>query len=91
LFTYLTHANVGVPEALDRPLSWVFVTPNLHKFHHHFELPWTDRNYGNMFSVWDRMLGTLVYDDVSSIRYGLNRLPDGKDEDLLYQLKLPFS
>ena len=90
-FTYLTHANIDLPAGIDRPLSWIFVSPNLHKFHHHFELPWTDRNYGNMFSLWDRAFGTLVYEDVRSIRYGLNRLPQGEDENLLYQLKLPFS
>ena len=44
-------ANIAVPDWLDRPLSFVFVTPNLHKFHHHFELPWTDTNYGNILSI----------------------------------------
>jgi sterol desaturase/sphingolipid hydroxylase (fatty acid hydroxylase superfamily) len=91
LFTYVTHANVAVPASVDRPLSWIFVTPLLHKFHHHHELPWTDRNYGNMFSFWDRVFGTLVYEDVASIRYGLNDLPEGRDEDLRFQLTLPFS
>lgn len=90
-FTYLTHANVDMPRWLDRPLSFVFVTPNLHKFHHHAELPWTDRNYGNMFSFWDRLFGTLVYQDVHSVRYGLNDIPPGKDESVRYQLFLPFS
>lgn len=90
-FTYLSHANISVPSAIDRPLSWIFVTPILHKFHHHDTLPWTDRNYGNMFSFWDRVFGTFVYDDVMSIQYGLSSLPPGKDEALLYQLKLPFS
>ena len=33
-FTYLTHANITVPQWLDRTLSWVFITPNMHKFHH---------------------------------------------------------
>ena len=89
-FTYATHANVEVPLWLDRPLSTLFVTPNLHKFHHHFQAPWTDTNYGNIFSVWDRLFGTLVYDDLSRIRYGLDVLPDAEDENLLYQLKVPF-
>ena len=33
----------------------------MHKFHHHFEVPWTDRNYGNMLSIWDRIFGTFTY------------------------------
>jgi sterol desaturase/sphingolipid hydroxylase (fatty acid hydroxylase superfamily) len=89
-FTYLTHANIMVPIWLDKPLSYVFVTPNMHKFHHHFERPWTDTNFGNIFSVWDRLFGTLVYDDPGRIRYGLDVLEDHKDEDVVYQLKVPF-
>lgn len=89
-FTYLTHANILVPEWLDKPLSYVFVTPNMHKFHHHFERPWTDTNFGNIFSFWDRLFGTMVYDDPRKIRYGLDVLEDARDEDVAYQLRVPF-
>ncbi len=89
-FTYATHANIDVPRWLDHKLSFVFVTPNMHKFHHHNELPWTDTNFGNILSIWDRVFGTFVYDDVKRIRYGLEFLDGGTDEDVLYQLKLPF-
>ncbi len=89
-FTYATHANIDMPRWLDRPLAWVLVTPNMHKFHHHDALPWTDTNFGNIFSIWDRLFGTFVYDDVRRIRYGLNFLDPRNDEDVLYQLKLPF-
>lgn len=89
-FAYFTHANITVPEWLDRPLSWIIVTPNMHKFHHHFEVPWTDTNFGNIFSFWDRMFGTLVYDDPSKVQYGLDILDDSRDRDILYQFKIPF-
>ena len=89
-FTYATHSNIDVPRWLDRSIAWVLVTPNMHKFHHHFELPWTDMNFGNIFSFWDRIFGTFVYDDVKRIRYGLNFLDEGMDENVMYQLKLPF-
>ena len=55
-----------------------------------FERPWTDTNFGNIFSVWDRIFGTFVYDDVHKIRYGLDVLEDKPDEDIIYQMKLPF-
>ncbi|MBT8488571.1 MAG: sterol desaturase family protein [Gemmatimonadetes bacterium] len=89
-FTLVTHANVAPPVWLDATLSWVFVTPNMHKFHHHFEQPWTDSNYGNMLSIWDRLFGTFVYADVNDIRYGLNVYSEGKEDDVLHQLALPF-
>ena len=48
-FTFVTHANISLPRWLDASLSFVFVTPNMHKFHHHFERPWTDKNYGGSY------------------------------------------
>jgi len=89
-FTYLTHSNINMPRSLDKLLSWVFVTPNMHKFHHHYERPWTDSNFGNIFSIWDRLFGTFVYDDVLKVRYGLDVLEQKPDEDVLYQMRLPF-
>ncbi|MDA7501693.1 sterol desaturase family protein [Chitinophagales bacterium] len=89
-FTFITHANIIVPQWLDRPLSWVFVTPNMHKLHHHYEAPWTDSNYGNVFSFWDRIFGTMVYDNPKKVIYGLDILDDTRDRDIMYQLKIPF-
>jgi sterol desaturase/sphingolipid hydroxylase (fatty acid hydroxylase superfamily) len=63
----------------------------MHKFHHHFERPWTDTNYGNIFSIWDRAFGTFVYDDPRKVVYGLDVLDDSKDESLAYQFKVPFN
>ena len=88
-FTYFTHANINLGR-LDKLLSYVFVTPKLHKFHHHQEMPWTDTNYGNMFSIWDRLFGTFMDGDTTQIKYGLDIVDNKKDEDILYQLKLPF-
>ncbi len=90
-FTFLTHANVAVPRWLDAPLSLVFVTPNMHKFHHHFERPWTDRNFGGILSVWDRLFGTFVYDDPARIEYGVDVADPAYDEDVVHQIRLPFS
>ena len=89
-FAYFTHANITLPAWLDKALCWVFVTPNMHKFHHHFERPWTDTNFGNIFSMWDRIFGTFVYDDPRKIKYGLDVLDDKLDENIGYQFKVPF-
>ena len=90
LFTFATHANVAVPRWLDAPLSLVFVTPNMHKFHHHHELPWTDTNYGGILSIWDRVFGTFVYGDPLEVRYGVDVADPRRDEDVLHQMVLPF-
>lgn len=89
-FAYFTHANWSLPTSVDKALSYIIVTPNMHKFHHHFERPWTDTNFGNIFSFWDRMFGTMVYDDPKQVVYGLDILPSEKDENILYQLSVPF-
>lgn len=90
-FSYFTHANFYMPKKLDKIISYVFVTPNMHKFHHHFEMPWTDTNFGNIFSIWDRMFGTLTYDDPKKVTFGLDLLDSTKDQNILYQLKIPFN
>jgi sterol desaturase/sphingolipid hydroxylase (fatty acid hydroxylase superfamily) len=89
-FAYFSHANISLPKFLDKALSYVIVTPDMHKFHHHFERPWTDTNFGNIFSFWDRIFGTFVYEDPKQIRYGLDVLDNSRDEDVAYQFKVPF-
>lgn len=89
-FTFLTHANVAPPARLDAALSWVFVTPNMHKFHHHFERPWTDTNFGGILSIWDRLFGTFVYGDPLTVRYGVDVADPTRDEDVAHQFALPF-
>ncbi len=90
-FTYWTHANIALPPKLDKVLSYVIVTPVMHKFHHHYQMPWTDTNYGNMFSIWDHLFGTYSYADPKAIVYGLDIVDSSKADDLGYQLKLPFN
>jgi len=90
--TYLTHSNIKIPTWVDKTIGLVFITPNMHKFHHHYKLPWTDSNYGNIFSFWDRIFKTLTVDDPSKIRYGLDTLirEEKNVESVKFQLKLPF-
>lgn len=90
-FTYWTHANIKLPSGVDKVLSYIIVTPKMHKFHHHQELPWTDSNYGNMLSIWDRIFGTFVYGDDSKIVYGVDIANHVEDQNLPNQLLLPFN
>ena len=83
--------SVFFPCSCNKALCKVFITPNMHKFHHHFERPWTDTNFGNIFSFWDKIFGTWVYDDPKKVVYGLDVLEDDKALDIKYQLKVPFN
>lgn len=91
LSTAFTHANIRMPRWADNILSYIFVSPNMHKVHHHWQQPYTDSNYGAVLSIWDRMLGTYKKLDPSQIRYGLDRYyPNEKDEDFMMLMKKPF-
>lgn len=90
LFTYFSHADIQLPLWLDKTISYVFISPNTHKFHHHHVMPWTDTNFGNIFSFWDRIFGTFIYKDTNDIVYGVDVLDGDKSNDILYQLKAPF-
>jgi sterol desaturase/sphingolipid hydroxylase (fatty acid hydroxylase superfamily) len=92
LFAHITHANINMPKKVDRALSWVFVTPNMHKIHHHYTQPLTDTNYGNIFAIWDRMFGTFSeVDDIKNLKYGIDTHMDPKENDRLGNLlKIPF-
>ena len=90
VLTQFNHANIRLPLWLDNALSWFLVSPNMHKVHHHYVRPQTDSNYGNIFSVWDRLFGTFNYTPVGQLRSGLDVLDDTNDEKLAFQLKIPF-
>lgn len=90
VLSQFNHANIRLPLWLDKAISWIIVSPDMHKVHHHYVRPQTDSNYGNIFSIWDRLFGTFNYTPVEQLRYGLDVLDDRTDEDLSYQLKIPF-
>jgi sterol desaturase/sphingolipid hydroxylase (fatty acid hydroxylase superfamily) len=91
LFAQFSHANISLPRWLDKMLSYVIVSPNMHKVHHHWQQPYTDSNYGAVLSIWDRMFGTYKKLDPSQIHYGLDRYyPNERDEDFIMLMKKPF-
>ena len=91
VFTQFNHANIKIPRSIDKLLSYVIVSPDMHKVHHHNLLPYTDANYGNIFSIWDRLLGTYMHLDREKIVYGVDTFPDEKTNSSLKELlKQPF-
>ena len=91
IFTQFTHANIKISPKADKILSYFVVSPDMHKIHHHYKLPYTDSNYGNIFSIWDRILGTYKEMDLEKIVYGVDTFPDEKVNSSLKELlKQPF-
>ena len=89
--TQFTHANIKLPKKVDKALSYILVSPDMHKVHHHYVLPYTDSNYGNIFSVWDRLFGTYMFIDREKLIYGVDVFPDEKkNSNIIELLKQPF-
>lgn len=89
--TQFTHANIKLPKKIDLYLSYLFVSPDMHKTHHHYRLPYTDANYGNIFSVWDRAFGTYLHFDREKLIYGVDVFYDEEANGQIKKLlKQPF-
>lgn len=89
--TQFSHANIKLPKTVDNALSFVLVSPDMHKVHHHNVLPYTDSNYGNIFSIWDRLFGTFMKLDRENIVYGVDTFPDEvTNSNIKDLLKQPF-
>ncbi|WP_333600332.1 sterol desaturase family protein [Flavobacterium sp.] len=89
--TQFNHANIVLPKKLDTLLSYFIVSPDMHKVHHHYVLPYTDSNYGNIFSVWDRLFGTFKTLDRDKLVYGVDTHMKPEENNKLWNLlSIPF-
>ena len=92
-FALWTHANTSLPEAADRHASLLLMTPTVHHVHHSAHQEQTDSNYGDVFTLWDRLLGTFQApprDTVRALRLGLGDEHDARAKNILFQLGAPF-
>ncbi len=86
----LEHANIRVPAAADRLVSWVWVTPSMHKRHHSRDPCETDTNYGNLLSIFDRWLATWTAAAPTPPVYGLDDVDEAACTRLSGLLRAPF-
>jgi len=85
------HANVRAPRRLDHVLSLVTTWPHMHKVHHSRIAAQTNSNYGNLFSVWDRLFGTFTPShEGTTIAYGLTGLDRPELQTTRALLAQPF-
>jgi sterol desaturase/sphingolipid hydroxylase (fatty acid hydroxylase superfamily) len=72
LTSQFQHSSLRVPAWFER-IYWVlFVPPSMHRIHHSVVIKERNSNYGTIFSLWDRVLGTLMTRvDQFKIRIGI--------------------
>jgi sterol desaturase/sphingolipid hydroxylase (fatty acid hydroxylase superfamily) len=87
----LEHANIRLAPALDRVLSLVFVTPNVHKMHHSRRIDETNSNYANLTTIYDRLLGTFTpAERAATVVYGLDDTDPAVAASFPRLMALPF-
>ncbi len=92
VLSQFNHSNVSMPQWVDNAIMLVFCTPNMHRVHHHYRMPYSDSNYGNIFSFWDRIFKTFVKVDNTRLKYGLDTYMAPKEyANILEMLKMPFT
>tara|TARA_B100001013_G_C24607465_1_gene441677 strand:+ start:291 stop:1136 length:846 start_codon:yes stop_codon:yes gene_type:complete len=52
------------------PLEWFMVTPSAHRVHHGVNVEYLNKNFGNLFIVWDRIFGTYA-EEKEEVIFGL--------------------
>lgn len=91
IFSQFNHANISLLGKVDVFLSYFIISPNMHKVHHHYVLPYTDSNYGNIFSVWDRLFSTFTTLPKEEIIYGVDtHMAPEENNKLKNLLQIPF-
>lgn len=89
--TLFAHINYRLPEKIDSIIGLVFITPNLHQVHHHCEQPYTDCNYGDVLSIWDRLFRTFKKLPAGDLIFGVDTYMGREDtSNFISVLRIPF-
>ena len=92
-FSLVTHSNiklVGIPKKI---VSKVFITPELHWLHHSIDSVESNRNFGIIFSFWDKIFHTYQKcsnNKVNSLTFGVETMCVS-DKRFIELLRHPFS
>ena len=91
VFNFTSHANASLPAPIESAVRWLFITPDLHRLHHSREIPDQSTNFGQIFSIWDRMFGTYRPGGSSAhVITGLVETTSAKTLDIRGLLTSPF-
>jgi sterol desaturase/sphingolipid hydroxylase (fatty acid hydroxylase superfamily) len=78
--SHLHHAGIAwSPRSIawmDRYVSWLIVPPTAHWLHHDPREEFTNSNYGQLLSWWDRLFGTYQPSTIAASGSGLSAMAD---------------
>lgn len=69
LYPFFTHTQLIGKLGI---LEYFLVTPSHHRVHHGANEQYLDKNYGDMFIIWDKLFGTFAEEN-EPIQYGLTK------------------
>lgn len=87
------HANINIPERLDRLIRSLLVTPDMHRIHHSSSQSETNSNFGFCLSIWDRIFKTYrpkAKLSQTEIQIGLEYFRSSQEQSFLALLFQPF-
>lgn len=72
LYPFFTHTQLIGKLGI---LEYILVTPSHHRVHHASNTAYLDKNFGDMFIIWDKLFGTFQ-EETEQPRYGLTKQLD---------------
>jgi sterol desaturase/sphingolipid hydroxylase (fatty acid hydroxylase superfamily) len=91
--SFIGHSNVRLPAALDRPLRFVLVTPDMHRVHHSVDVREGESNFSNLFPWWDHLFATYLDQPAAGhtrMAFGVRGFEARKHLSLPWMLAQPF-
>lgn len=86
------HSSLTVPSWFEGYYGLLFVPPSMHRIHHSVVINERNTNYGAIFSLWDRALGTLLTGvDQVRIRIGMGAYRQPEKLNFFHLLIMPFT
>jgi sterol desaturase/sphingolipid hydroxylase (fatty acid hydroxylase superfamily) len=87
------HGDVGIPEATDRWLRWILVTPDMHRVHHSIVRVETNSNFGFNLPWWDHLMRTYRAQPAAGhfgMTIGIDQFRSSEELNLMPLLTQPF-
>lgn len=88
-----THANLYVPEPLERWVRLLVITPDMHRIHHSVQMDEGNSNFGAILPWWDHVFGTYCASPRSGqedFRLGLETRDGAPPLGFGDQIMMPF-